>query len=362
MKRHHLALLPGLLLAVIPSAALTASMDSAFQEGMTAGKGASGIHRADPHQYVEHYRPDDLQQARYHGVTETRTDMQAQGQRELMTSELGQTLRAAYVKNAPDHLRPDAGILTCQPGMNDPDCRADIWRGTQTIDDACGEPPRRWPCAPPVQPGGEICGSPVDGADGHCTGRQHPAFRGSVAQLAALARAGQAPDRQVPGAVTVLPGRAMSCRKSAAGFRNCCRRGGWGLDRGLAHCNAEERTIGQAKAAKRVVSLGSWCARKTLGICLQRNEGYCVFDGKLARIVQEQGRRGQLGIGFGSAEAPDCRGLTLSELQRIQFQRLDFSDVYADLDQRLRLPDPAALQQRILSDLHLRLRSHGGGS
>nr|MDQ6121391.1 conjugal transfer protein TraN [Klebsiella pneumoniae subsp. pneumoniae] len=46
-----------------------------------------------------------------------------------------------------------------------------------------------------------------------------------------------------------------------------------------------------------------------------RKRSYCQFDSKLAQIVQQQGRNGQLHIGFGGASSPDCRGITVAELQ-----------------------------------------------
>ena len=45
-----------------------------------------------------------------------------------------------------------------------------------------------------------------------------------------------------------------------------------------------------------------------------------MFGSKLGRILQEQGR-GQLGVGWG-----DCRGLTVAEIERIDFERLDLSE------------------------------------
>jgi hypothetical protein len=47
---------------------------------------------------------------------------------------------------------------------------------------------------------------------------------------------------------------------------------------------------------------------QVLGACIQKSQVYCVFDGKLARIIQEQGRRDQLGVKFGSGDSPNCRG------------------------------------------------------
>ncbi|WP_343118844.1 conjugal transfer protein TraN, partial [Escherichia coli] len=64
-----------------------------------------------------------------------------------------------------------------------------------------------------------------------------------------------------------------------------------------------------------VQSVGEFCSKKVLGVCLQKKRSYCQFDSKLAQIVQQQGRNGQLRIGFGSAKHPDCRGITVDELQ-----------------------------------------------
>ena len=105
------------------------------------------------------------------------------------------------------------------------------------------------------------------------------------------------------------------------------------------------------------MKVGSYCSKKVLGVCLQQKEGYCVFDSKLARIVQEQGRRDQLGISFGSGESPDCRGIKVAELQGIKFDHIDFSDFYDDLNSNIKLPDQDALNQRITSDIQNSLKS-----
>jgi conjugal transfer mating pair stabilization protein TraN len=73
--------------------------------------------------------------------------------------------------------------------------------------------------------------------------------------------------------------------------------------------------------------------------------------------VQEQGRRDQLHISFGSASDPDCRGIKIAELQGIKFDRIDFSDFYDDLNSNVKLPDEDALQDRIQSDIQNSLKS-----
>ena len=50
-----------------------------------------------------------------------------------------------------------------------------------------------------------------------------------------------------------------------------------------------------------------------------------MFGSKLGRILQQQGRR-QLGIGWSS-----CRGLTVAEIEGIDFARLDLSEFTRNL-------------------------------
>ncbi|WP_152079598.1 type-F conjugative transfer system mating-pair stabilization protein TraN, partial [Escherichia coli] len=165
-----------------------------------------------------------------------------------------------------------------------------------------------------------VCGGDVFCLDGECdkaqSGKSND-FAEAVSQLAALAAAGKDVAALNGVDVRAFTGEAKFCRKAAAGFSNCCKDGGWGQDVGLAKCNSEEKALGKAKDNKLTVSVGEFCSKKVLGVCLQKKRSYCQFDSKLAQIVQQQGRNGQLRIGFGSAKHPDCRGITVDELQKI---------------------------------------------
>jgi conjugal transfer mating pair stabilization protein TraN len=80
---------------------------------------------------------------------------------------------------------------------------------------------------------------------------------------------------------------------------------------------------------------------------------YCVFPSKIARIVQVEGRRNQLGIGFGVVgddyAHPDCRGITPEELSKLDFGKMDFRSLYNDMLRKAEsiLPNPQAIGQRI---------------
>ena len=119
-------------------------------------------------------------------------------------------------------------------------------------------------------------------------------------------------------------GQRRVCRIRWAGLANCCKNSGALV--GLGNCSAAERELAEERHDGNTRYLGSYCARRTFfGVCTRRERAWCVFGSKLGRILQEQGRS-QLGIGWGS-----CRGLTVAEIERIDFERLDLSEFTANL-------------------------------
>ncbi len=243
---------------------------------------------------------------------------------------------------------------TCQALIKDRNCSEGTRTCTQKIGNLCVFQKMTYQCAHTEKSTGYLCGSEFYCSDGNCASMQagkNQNFSEAVSQLAALAAAGKDFAGMDANAARAFTGKPMFCRQSAAGFSNCCKSGGWGQSAGLAHCNTEEKAIGQAKEKQLTVSVGSFCSQKVLGVCLQKKEGYCVFDNKIARIVQEQGRRDQLRVGFGSASSPDCRGIQVTELQNIKFDRIDFTDLYNELNSKVKLPDQNKLNQRITSDI-----------
>ena len=65
-------------------------------------------------------------------------------------------------------------------------------------------------------------------------------------------------------------------------------------------------------------------------MCIKKAQSYCCFGSMLSRIIQEQGRN-QIGLNLGSAESPNCRGLTVEEMQRLDFTQIDFTEYTQEL-------------------------------
>ena len=88
--------------------------------------------------------------------------------------------------------------------------------------------------------------------------------------------------------------------------------------------------------AGRAHFIGSYCKRDFPLIgCVKEADVYCVFNSKLGRIAQEQGRL-QLkqfapGGNWGSAGSPNCDGFTPEEFQMLDFSQIDLSEMFGDL-------------------------------
>ena len=119
-------------------------------------------------------------------------------------------------------------------------------------------------------------------------------------------------------------GQRRACHIKLFGLANCCKNSG--LLVGLGNCSASERELAEERNAGNTHYLGRYCSKRTLfGVCIRRSRAWCVFGSKLGRILQQQGRR-QLGIGWSS-----CRGLTVAEVEGIDFAGLDLSEFTQDL-------------------------------
>ncbi|ECQ9992024.1 type-F conjugative transfer system mating-pair stabilization protein TraN [Salmonella enterica] len=253
---------------------------------------------------------------------------------------------------------------TCEPLMNDPACTV---TGTQCLTQNgsyCEHEKVNYECQRTFTSGGIICGGEYFCKTGDCSdtdGAGDSGFDEAVSKLAGLASAADdVKNGQNAMDVRAFTGKVTSCRKAIAGFSNCCKDSGWGQDIGLSACNSEELALGKAKAKKITVSVGERCDREVLGVCLQKSKVYCVFEGKLARIIQEQGRRDQLGVGFGSGKNPDCRGITIPELQNINFDLINFSDFYSDLMDNQKIPDSSVMVKQVKDRIAAQVQQQQG--
>jgi conjugal transfer mating pair stabilization protein TraN len=185
--------------------------------------------------------------------------------------------------------------------------------------------------------------------DGNCIDKSYLTdddMMDSVSKLYAISQAKGATDPNF----RLFAGFSQSCSKKATSYTNCCATslGGWGSNFG-AKCTADERDL-LAKRQKNLCVYVGKQNKQTMGITTVVKHHYCCFGSLLNKIVQVEGRK-QLGIGFGSPNNPDCRGLTLDEIMRLDFNKMDFSEFYAELLKRMKLPKACDISARVNSSL-----------
>lgn len=248
------------------------------------------------------------------------------------------------------YLKQEADNGSCDVYMKDPACTVSRVNCQEKSGSACLQEEVTFSCEKKVTGEAQLCSGQLVCANGECDAIENntsDGFGKAVSALAAVTAAAKDVAAMNDVNVRAFTGKPVECRMAIAGFSNCCKDSGWGQGIGLAHCDSEEKALGKAKEKLLTVYVGTYCSKKALGVCLQKKKAYCQFDSKLAQIVQAQGRKGQLGIGFGSGKHPDCRGITVEELQSLRFDRMDFSNFYSDLNAGTTIPSDSELAERV---------------
>ncbi|WP_018079394.1 conjugal transfer protein TraN [Thiobacillus denitrificans] len=98
-------------------------------------------------------------------------------------------------------------------------------------------------------------------------------------------------------------------------------------------CDEPEMELAMKRGANLCHRVGSWCSNDTWLGCEEDKTGWCCYNSKLSRIINEQGRA-QFGKGWNTPQNPDCSGFTLEQLTQMDFSTFDFSEFYADIQQQ----------------------------
>jgi hypothetical protein len=91
-------------------------------------------------------------------------------------------------------------------------------------------------------------------------------------------------------------------------------------------CTDQEFELATKRELKSCHPLGSYCSSRILGVCYENSNSYCCYASPLGRIIQEQ-VRAQLGLGWpGPSAVPSCPGLTVPQLQAVNWSAVDLTE------------------------------------
>jgi conjugal transfer mating pair stabilization protein TraN len=152
----------------------------------------------------------------------------------------------------------------------------------------------------------------------------------------------------------IFAGTKIECSKNILPgiTKDCCAD-----NEGIFSCADDEKRLIEAKRAGRAIEVGEYCHNKAplTGVCTSYHTAYCVFGSRLARIIQNDGRKNQLGIGFGyvndddKGSNVDCRAITPYELSKMDFSKMNFGELYDAIKNEVekRLPTNENLKQKV---------------
>lgn len=142
----------------------------------------------------------------------------------------------------------------------------------------------------------------------------------------------------------VFSGSSARCRRSfdSKNLFDCCysknsQGRGLCIHLDLGNCSKEEKTLFENVKEGKCHYIG-----RVKNAFMTRHV-YCCYPTKLARIVQEEAHQ-QLGLSWGTSEEPKCRGLTIEQLQSLDFEAMDFTDFIQEFQSKI---DPDELAKNL---------------
>ncbi|WP_172455801.1 conjugal transfer protein TraN [Vibrio mediterranei] len=151
----------------------------------------------------------------------------------------------------------------------------------------------------------------------------------AAAYLNAAVQAGTEVDSEFD--IDIFTAHKSTCTQYPLNTVDCCDDSGW-ANGSITGCSNEDKALISERKAKLTHFVGTYCSKELplFGTCIEYKQSYCTYSSMLARLVQEGGRL-QLGRGWGSAENPDCKGMTPDELVSLDFTKIDFTEYIEQL-------------------------------
>ena len=188
-----------------------------------------------------------------------------------------------------------------------------------------------------------VCKGEVPCLDGNCVNKSYELDGEMMESVSKLYAVSQAKSKGVHGA-RLFEGQHLHCTKKATEYSNCCKieGDGWGHNLG-AKCSSSEKQLIEYRKRNRCVYVGRSGKGGISATPVKHH--YCCWDNMLNKVLQVEARK-QLVLNFGSGESPNCRGLTLEELMKLDFNAMDFSEFFLEITKQMKIPNIGDVDSR----------------
>lgn len=106
-------------------------------------------------------------------------------------------------------------------------------------------------------------------------------------------------------------------------------------------CEEEEFLLAARREMNACTRVGSYCASDSPFGCVETRDAWCCYNSPLARIVMDSARP-QFNLDTGTPQAPECAGLTISQVAALDWSQVDLGQWYAILAANGIIPNDAA--------------------
>ncbi|MDR2526962.1 MAG: conjugal transfer protein TraN [Rickettsiales bacterium] len=134
--------------------------------------------------------------------------------------------------------------------------------------------------------------------------------------------------------LTILNGESLNCKKStgiAGALTDCCNDDKLEQDLHIRDCSQSEEKLKLKRQQKTCLYLGNYCSNDSILGCLMKRYVYCCYQNKFSRIIANASVEQNLNA-LGNAKNPDCSGILLNKLGNINFDLIDFSEMYGEIE------------------------------
>lgn len=151
----------------------------------------------------------------------------------------------------------------------------------------------------------------------------------AIAQLEMLSNIKKGMIDSNPLKFDIFSATPRRCHDKTGVHSNCCDDSGWLKGVGLVKCPSDAVQLAMEGRKGRCEYVGEYCSSEVpiIGTCIIETKTYCCFPTVLAKVIH-RGARDQLGKNLGSAEHPQCGGLTLDDIEKIDFSKVDFQEFF----------------------------------
>lgn len=117
-------------------------------------------------------------------------------------------------------------------------------------------------------------------------------------------------------------------------------------------CDEDEFELATQKEVGNCVYLGDYCQSSIFGVCIDKRQRHCCFNSPMTKMMRQQ-LNDLMGITLGTAKNPQCDGITIDQLQRLDFNRMDTTDLEGRMVDAGAVPDLLGLEEAAAAGTNL---------